>query len=75
MQIVRRKTRETQTKTKSSRQMKKAIIFPNLKGIIRIGTAGYLKPNGGSYSAYTAQRAFIGDATTFTQAAALVRAA
>jgi hypothetical protein len=56
-------------------KMKKAIILPNLKGIIRIGTAGYLKPNGGSYSAYTAGRAFIGDATTFTQAAALVRAA
>jgi len=55
--------------------MKKAIILPNLKGIIRIGNAGYLKSNGGSYSAYTAGHAFIGDAKTFTQAASLVRAA
>ena len=52
----------------------KQIILPNLKGIIRIGTAGYLKSNGVCYTAYTAQRAFIGDAKTFTEAAALVRA-
>lgn len=50
-------------------------IIPNLKGIIRVETLGYLKSFGAYYSAFTATRRPLGDFKTFTEAAAAVRAA
>ena len=50
-------------------------ILPNLKGIIRVETLGYIKSFGAYYGAFTATRRPLGDFKTFTEAATAVRAA